>query len=508
MTDEVERKEVLPLPEVVTSFREDIKDAIDWEVYGTPGSFGVETNISAGTMSVPFLDDELSRYTRSRELMRARITPVNDDTVNAFVHHYKGKITVDQLKSAEELRISLMTTKIDQFDPGQLIDGSEKILGARLATAGTPQAWDIAMLKASELVAVPKAFDSFAAGVRSVRPEWSKTLRELRKRLDSAMSKRPYDLGSTRPVEFQPDDYLDPIIMPDGYQYTVQAAGVMANYSSRGYYSPKDVQESKKSDDDKKATDYGDDDDSEIVDESNPSCESDKKLDVRRMPMDFDFPTDGVGEFASLNIDETMPLSIEVSGYLHRKKNALATGKRVLYPGRLYTDPQRRIFGSKVKVKGGVLIIDISGSMNLTNEDIEAILEVAPAAYIMAYSHRQDSEPNAWVLANRGWRVAPDRIGDIGRSGNGVDGPALTHAIRKRKQNESIVWVSDGMVTTKNDGFSVELALECAKLVKKHRIIMLPNVTSAVKAFRSGRMINQPAGPIREALLNGQLKGW
>ena len=41
----------------------------------------------------------------------------------------------------------------------------------------------------------------------------------------------------------------------------------------------------------------------------------------------------------------------------------------------------------------------------------------------------------------------------------------------------------------------------CAKLIKKHRIIMIPSVQEAVKMFKANKVINKPAGPIRSALL-------
>ena len=46
-----------------------------------------------------------------------------------------------------------------------------------------------------------------------------------------------------------------------------------------------------------------------------------------------------------------------------------------------------------------------------------------------------------------------------------------------------------------------ELVLQCARLVKKHKIIMISSVAEAVKMFKNGKLINKPAGPIRQALL-------
>ena len=217
------------------------------------------------------------------------------------------------------------------------------------------------------------------------------------------------------------------------------------------------------------------------------------------MPDDYEFPHDEDGDFAELVIDDTLPLSVQVEGFMNRKRKPALVGRKLGNVSRWYTDPERRIFTNKVRVKGGMVIVDISGSMSLSQEDIEAIVEAAPAATILAYSQTHYTSANAWLLAKRGWRVR--EIPNIGGAGNGVDGPALVWGIKNRHPNEPIVWVSDGEVTSNGGGQNDRIILQCAQLVKKHKIIMIPSVEEAVKMFKAGKLINKPAGPIRKALL-------
>jgi hypothetical protein len=68
-------------------------------------------------------------------------------------------------------------------------------------------------------------------------------------------------------------------------------------------------------------------------------------LDDSDIPDDFEFAKDD-GGFAELIIDDTMPLTVEVSGYMRRKRRGMTSGRRVTYPSRMLTDPNRRVFGT------------------------------------------------------------------------------------------------------------------------------------------------------------------
>ena len=486
----------LPLANVIASYREDMAP-IDWQVVPTAGDFGSGVDFVAGVMAVPLGGDSHSRYTLLRNEITLRVAPPDPTIFKSLAQQYKVQgITESILRSAESARISAITEQFAarkglQREP----DGSEKVTGKRLAQANTTQAWDEAVAYTLRNYGT-KSFDSFASGIRSVSPEWSKRLRQLNKKLGGVLNSPALRLGDTTPCTFG-----NGVQGPTGFQNTLYAASVVRDYLSDSYMAPEDIKLKARDEEDKIAQDYGKRKPTPVNTEGSLSNEEIQM--EGELPDHFEFDDDS--GFGKLIIDDSKPLSVEVPGYMHRKRKAMTSGRRVVYPSRMLTDPQRRVFSGKVKVKGGVVVIDISGSMNLTQQDIEDIVEAAPAAVILAYSDcsgiNGDEAPNAWLLANRGWRVRD--IGHIGGMNNGVDGTALTWAIRHRKRNEPLVWVTDGQVTSMSGSGSSnsELAKQCAKLVKKHRIIMIPSVDEAVAQFKSGRLINKPRGYVRSALL-------
>ena len=494
MSDEL-MDPIIPLVDVVSAFRDDIATTTKWQVQATAGEFGAGVDFAAGILAVPLSGDNYSQQVQLHKLVELRCSPTDPTLYKQVASFYQEQgITENVLRAAEAARISAITEKFAvQFGLKSEPDGSEKSRGKNLASAKSAAAWDQAVEFTLRHHGT-KAFDSFASGVRTVNPEWSKSLRALNKRLTSTLSGTPRQLGDTKPINFGAG-----VTGPAGFTNSVYAAGVVRDYLSDGYKAPDDMRKMRQALEEKRAQNYGNVDPNDLSERG--------KLTPQEMSVDDDMP-DGFefsddSDFGKLRVCDTLPLTVEVPGYMHRKRKAMTSGRRIAYPSRMLTDPQRRVFGTKVRVKGGIVVIDISGSMSLSQNDIESIVNNAPAAVIIAYSDcGDDPMPNAWVLANRGWRVK--EVGDIGGHNNGVDGPALTWAIRHRHRNEEIIWVTDGQVTGIKGGSSTQLAIECAKLVKKHKIIMIPSVEEAVKQFKSGRFINKPSGYVREALL-GQL---
>lgn len=483
--------DVLPLPNVITSFREDMQEPINWEVVPTSGGLGAKVDFAAGVMAIPLAGDSYSQRLQLKKLIEARVT-INDPSLYSKIakEYANSGITADILRVCEEGRINAITEQFASVKGLEHeIDGSEKIFGKRLATSNTTRDWD----KAVEFTIQnynTKSFDSFASGVRSVRPEWSAQLRKLKKVLSHSFNDKVSELGDTRPIRFDSE-----FSIPNGFRHTIYAANAINEYLSSGYRAPKEIRDAKEKQESERAANYGDPD--KFDPNMNTLGDQTVSLDTSDLPDDFEFDIDN-GEFGKLVWAEDMPLTVEVNGYMRRKRKGMQSGRRVAYPSRLLTDPERRIFAHKVKVKGGIVVIDISGSMNLTQKDIEAIVEAAPASVIMAYSDCGGG-PNAWLLANRGWRVRD--IGNIGGQNNGVDGTALTWAIRHKKYGEDLVWVTDGQITSTSGGQRDELAIQCAKLVKKHKIIMIPSVEEAVVMFKKNKLTNKPSGLVRQALL-------
>jgi hypothetical protein len=198
------------------------------------------------------------------------------------------------------------------------------------------------------------------------------------------------------------------------------------------------------------------------------------------------------GRFAPLRFDETVTRSPRPRGAGPRRARASTTGPTMRYPSRLLTDERKRAFARRATFHGGVVIIDQSGSMDIDDASLAALLRRAPDALVIGYSHRpgdHGSTPNVWILADRGSVATAIPSGNIG---NGVDGAVLEWVLRRRKSAEPIVWVTDGQVTDSHDHPDEHLTSACAALVRRHRIRLVKELAGAGPALANGRTVSPP----------------
>jgi hypothetical protein len=130
-----------------------------------------------------------------------------------------------------------------------------------------------------------------------------------------------------------------------------------------------------------------------------------------------------------------------------RKGASTATdhGTCLRNPHRLALDG--RVFASRRRHRGGALLIDWSGSMDLADADVERILALAPICTVAAYSAESDGGVLK-ILAREGRRVRPADITRPSGPSNVIDGPALEWLTRQAGPR---VWLSDGGVTGLGD---------------------------------------------------------
>ena len=175
-------------------------------------------------------------------------------------------------------------------------------------------------------------------------------------------------------------------------------------------------------------------------------------------------------------------LPLNHTGKLGRREIACDEGSVPRYLSRWVTDPERRVYSRKTKSLGAVVVMDCSGSMSLRERDLQQLMDNTAGATVLCYStgNRADADnPNAWVVArkNRQVRRLPDFPG-----GNGCDAPALRYALTLRDTTKQpIVWVTDYGVTGMNDSSSDALINECKALVRRHGIIVMPDIKTAIK---------------------------
>jgi hypothetical protein len=185
------------------------------------------------------------------------------------------------------------------------------------------------------------------------------------------------------------------------------------------------------------------------------------------------------GDWEPLIVDKP-PLEINHTGKMGRRIIATDTGRNPRYISRLVTDPDKRIFSRKTRALGGVVVIDNSGSMSLSERDLSDLMSASAGSTVVMYSSEvYATTPNCWVIARKGRQVRhiPETPG-----GNGVDGPALVYATTLRdRRSVPIIWVSDGQVTGVRDASRPVLDRECKMLQRKHNIIRVEDVQEAIK---------------------------
>jgi hypothetical protein len=113
------------------------------------------------------------------------------------------------------------------------------------------------------------------------------------------------------------------------------------------------------------------------------------------------------------------------------------------------------VFGHKKRIDGCSVLVDCSGSMGLSEEDLKALIAKYPAGTIAGYSG-----DHVRILANRGRAAVamPEWQGT-----NECDGPALEWLCR---QSAPRVWVTDLGVTLRGDNPSSKALNHCLALTR------------------------------------------
>lgn len=435
------------MPEWLT--RQD-QTASPWVIEaGTATRGDAWTNMVERRMRVPTGKDAVSRVIRAHEMMHAKVSPRTLDPNYAIA----TRCEMGTIVSAEEFRVNMLVGQAG-FDLDELRDGSESRSGEMAGESGD---WNNAVLFIAACAGT-KAADDFVRGMKRTNEPMAAAIREidkgLRKMWRSDLRKyRAAQIASTRSRTLDyvipaSDDETGRIQYPSGFNFTIKYA--------------KWLQQHLVSDDE-----FGDGD----------------APDAERIANSHKKNSDDSGSFARL-IEQDLKKPKHVDGKLGRRRIKTNIGRNPRHLSRLLTDPEKRVFDRSTRGRGGVVLIDQSGSMHLSDSDIWDIIEAAPGCVIIGYSHRAGSDnlPNAWVIADRG-RVA-EKV-PSGNGGNGVDGPAIRFAVAHRRKGEPLIWVCDGMVTDgASDRWFANLNDECAELVVKHGIHSVEDVSGAVSALR------------------------
>lgn len=453
---------IIPEPEVLS--RIDLEHG-RWEIDTCAPKRGLpHTIISARKMVTPADDSEMSRAIRAHEMMHAKVSP--DDQWKQWVE--RGIATNEALTVCEEARVNLLCQKAGFDMLNHLSDDGETADGERIAMMGD---WHSAVMFAVATAGTASA-KKYLNGIRRHRREWGPHLKNIQKRVldhyKQILKDGTEELASTAIDE---KSGLSPV----GFRH-VEAIGEWVDRIAG--LQPEEPKDEKSDDDTDEKSKPEPKADGPVKSESKLSSDELGSL-IKHEPVapssSYVIPTWGELKIGRL------PLEIVSTGTMGKKRVSTNVGRHPRRMTRYMTDPEMRLFDRKVRAKGGIVVIDNSGSMGFSREQIRQIVEMAPGATVLAYTWLGESEDNAWILAQNGKMY---RELDVRPSGNGVDLPALEWAMKNRRHNEPVIWVSDGGVSGTGDTFDESLTRQCAKFVQKHRILCAPNTASAVEMLK------------------------
>lgn len=451
------RIRIQPEPEIIARSDE---ERGRWDVHECAPERGQPmTSITTREMFVPFDNDEVGRCIRAHEVMHSKISP--GTLWEKWIE--RKWATERSMRVVEEVRVNLLCERIGIPVKKFLADGKERAAAERIASLGH---WDDAVYGFVAMIGTA-AEASYLKGIKKHQPEWVTPLKAISTKVTKEMNRVSMRaLSSTETID-------ESQLTPRGFSHTERIAAWLD-----GIANLSDEEEAQ----------------SEINKSKPKSAPADpeaiKQSDATLLGDGSHHHAPSVGAWGKLNV-ATAELSKSLPGSLARKRRPSQVGRSPRRIHRLLTDPDRRIFDARTRGKGGIVLIDGSGSMEFSEDDIMQIMTLAPGALVAVYAEDRDGssgDPNLHIIAKNGKivREIPRR-----QSGNNVDLPALQWAVAQRTSNKTpVIWVSDGCVTGIDGDCYMQLSLQCVNYCKKERIMVADNVQEAfllLSDLKSGR---------------------
>jgi hypothetical protein len=431
-----------------------------WQVEDCEPRRGIPaTSIVERKMLAPAHDTDQARVIRAHEMMHAKVSPAGE-----WEQWQNRKIaSIQAMVACEELRVNLLCDRAGFDVKNHLSDGGETADGERLACTDD---WKTAVHMAVA-TAGTASNKLYLNGIRRHNRLWGTALADISKRAVKEMNKAGRRLSST-------EVHASTGLAPFGFIFTEKLAEWVDRLAGM---EPPSEDESESSDDSSMSTE-GDEKDSKR-EHSNVANVKVKETTFReKLKTITPDRMDGNVPYWGELVIEKLPLPIIAKGNLGKKKTASNVGRSPRRIHRYMTDPQKRIFDNKRRGMGGVVCVDASGSMSLSQDDVRRILEASPGATVIAYSDIRKDAPNAWILADKGRMV--DEMPDMGQ-GNGVDFPALEWAVKRRQHSTApVIWMTDGGVCGPNQGFSELLANQCTAFCLEKKIHLTEDAEATI----------------------------
>jgi hypothetical protein len=151
---------------------------------------------------------------------------------------------------------------------------------------------------------------------------------------------------------------------------------------------------------------------------------------------------------------------------------------------------ERRPFVAKRKggVGGLTVVIDCSGSMHISEDQIEQLLTAHPQGVVVTYNsmlgdcyNPQSDKANVRVIASHGRLAKSSDFRNIRAGANGCDGPVLEWLA---KQPGERVWICDGIITGHRDMVVVYNPDSLTAWLKAHRIVQHKSLTAYLENLK------------------------
>lgn len=480
MTTPAVDENIQPLPQMLTRADRDLGG--NWDIEGCIAARGAPyTIIEHREMRVPVERDDLAKVIRAHEMMHAKVSPADFGPWVA-----RGRAPLEVLKAAEEARVNYLIGRAG-FDTKGLQDGTELVAGERNAETGN---WAAAVIDVATF-AFTGGFNRYLTGIRRHNKAWAEVLRELHTRIERQFKKaheRQWPrLHSTRPYGS---------LGPEGFLYAEKLAELLSRISQMEppVEQTGETQEAEGGDQGDEQQQGGSQGGSQG---GNGPVSPKEALDKEKLKKIKPFD-ENVGDpdanWIEVKVQE-QPLTRIAPGELGRRRIASNMGRHPKRLQRLLTDPQKRVFERKIKgANGGAILVDISGSMQLTHAQVGAMTEAAPGCLVAMHTmNMMDFDgPNLWVVARDGFMA--DTMPDAVRSGrNGNDIPAVEWLVRQPQAQDAMkLWVTDGhnYIASKTSSVGrhgVATVLDAIRAAKDNKLLVVPTVEMAIKLLDTVR---------------------
>lgn len=489
-----------PMPEMFT--RHDIRNTGGWDVGHARAVRGEPyITVSGRIMRVPLDDSDLARAIRGHEQIHVKVSPQD---ISPYINDVTGE---GAIRAAEEARVNMIANMLG-FPMKALMTGSEKFDGELLVENN---AWSEAVYAVAASIHTG-SLNPLLVGIRRIDPAWADALRDIAKELVKFqknqirfIKKNLWGVNLTDDSEAL-KTYGSTVTQPNsetlkGMNYTIELAMLLESIAAMPIPEQQepeedDTDDAEGDDDDTDADESGtvesggqgggDSGANKLGEQDDPEQLKEKKdksfdrQDVQRKAKDVlkqNIGTRGIGEWLPLCL-KRMPMSITVPGAIGRKRVASNMGRNPRRMHRLLTDPDKRVFDKYVKAIGGVVLIDCSGSMRLSKEDVRDIMLAAPGCTVIGYSGSYSKHrDNTFILGEKG-KICNELPRFWG--GNGNDLPAIQYAVSLRQNSKTpVIWVTDGMVYRPAGGGEYDQR-ECAAYAQKNRVHMEHSPQQAV----------------------------